>query len=301
MSAGAQSRFLEHIGPDMRVFEPVIRALLACFVFLAGALSAEAQGSRREKTIQSASRSMTAVVLPARDWCASIVSAEIRGTKANFQKNPTEVQRLIGAARFSITDDCPDAEVIRIRGVEKGRTIFLIYTTQERRWSIELVYSEDDILTMLQTNLAQAEVLRRVAYLETLSHMIRVNVLAVQYNLERFDPADTKINWDFDGIEGETFLSFLGRRNTETSAEVAADFARITANRCPGHGLVARETLSPQLHIHSFSCRADQTESHHIIVSVETGFAISHFAMHAQSRARLEQFARVIADRKALY
>ncbi len=276
------------------------RLLLACLAAIIAATAVSAQG-RREKTIQSSSRSMTAVVLPARDWCASIVSVEIRGTRAAFENSPVEVQRLIGATRFSVQDDCPDAEVIRIRGVDRGRTIFLAYTTQEKRWSIELVYSENDILSVLQTNLGRAEVVRRVAYLETLSHMIRVGVLQLQYTLERFDPADTKINWEIDDINGETFLSFIGRENKESTAEVSADFARTASNRCPGHGAITHEAASPAIHLHGFDCRVLGNEIFHIIVSIETGFAISHFVMHSTKKAPLAQFARLIANRKALY
>ena len=81
-------------------------AALVTIVMLLTAVQAEAP------VIWDPRSTLRAKVIPAADWCASVVSVDLHATQTVFEKSSEEVQRFIGAIRASVLYECPVAEII---------------------------------------------------------------------------------------------------------------------------------------------------------------------------------------------
>ena len=267
---------------------------------LAG-LMAGAPAAAKELPITGKLDNAAAFIVPATDWCSEVVSVEIRSTKDVVEKGMVEIQRLIGGTRGLIVADCPEAEIVRVRGLEKGKTIFLAYTQKIDGWRIRVVHSDGDILKLLRLDLSQKEILRGIAKVETQSHMARIGIRDFSYDKRPTEAEDVKINWDINDIQGETYVTILGDNPEMQTAELADQMANALINFCPEPSGLATDGDDKAIQVRGFECKNQGQNFYYGLVSIRIGNIATHFVLNSTQKQNVLDLIKLIADEKTLY
>lgn len=262
--------------------------------YYAGAAAAEVK-------VRGPIKEIEALVVPAKDWCSSVVSAELRGPKESFKSRPEDIQRLIAGTRIGVLEDCPAAELIRIRGVDNKKSLFLAYTDKSAGWSISVVDAEPALLPMLKLDASKENSVRKIALLETKSHMARIGIQGIVYDLEAKDEEDVRQNWKLKDIEGSTFLTFNRSDRFASIAELADLFANAAVDECAAAENLSRDSLKSGIEVRGFDCQASDGITHKMITVIEISNITATYVTASKSNDDLVALNRLIADGSVLY
>ena len=264
-------------------------------------LIASAPLAAKEVPITGKLDNAVAFIVPATAWCSGVVSVEIRSSKNVVDKGMVEIQRLIGGTRGLIVADCPEAEIVRVRGLEKGKTIFLAYTQKSDDWRIRVVHADGDILKVLRLDLSQKSTLRGIAKLETQSHMARIGIRDIAYDKRPMEVDDVKINWDVNDIRGETYVTILGEHPETEAAELADQMANALVNFCPEPFGLASDGDVGAIQVRGFECKNQGENLYYGLVSIKIGNIVTHFVLNSIQKDTVIKLIKLIADEKSIY
>lgn len=131
--------------------------------------------------VRSRDGAFTATFQPPQDWCGQIVSVDVSGRAASFQRSLEGLQRFIGAVRASVTVDCPAAQGLRLRGHTPEGDAFLAYSLAWRDWRIDVIDARIPALEPLRAQADHPETLSDIARVFTIRLTARADVSDVTW------------------------------------------------------------------------------------------------------------------------
>ena len=115
------------------------------------------------------------------------------------------------------------------------------------------------------------------------------------------EPSENKLSWVMDEIQGETHMATDRAADPRALKDLADAMLQEQAAACPTAGRQGGEAPGEGAQIRRFECKDGDKTIHHVIVSIDSGRQAAHFVMSSPNRAQLDDFTRVISDRKLLF
>lgn len=277
--------------PRMRSFS----TLLLISLFTSGLAA-------REVKVRDMQNNISASIVPAGKWCSAVVSAEIRGKKEDLIKDSKKTQTLIFGTQIAVAMDCPQAELFRIRGVHKGESHFLAYLEKADDWqNIIVVESDPEVLGVLRINQTKEESIRKIALLETKTHMARIGIAGIEYEAEPKDKEDIRQNWKLQTIQGSTFVIPERKQKFETLLALANIFADAAMKECEEVDRLSSDSLKSGIEIRGFDCKFGDAYNSQMILVSESGKMARVMHTKSENKPDLIKLNQLLADGSVLY
>lgn len=280
-------------------FKCWIACLLALLTF-ASSVAAEAP------TIRDKTGRLRATIVPANDWCSSVVSVNIRANKDVFDNSPEDVQRLIGAARLGILEDCPVVEIIRIHGLVDETGVFQAYTAKAIGWRIQVYASVGGVLSMLDAKQSPAEFSHNLAYFETRTEFARAKLPNVVLNPDDPIAESARVSWRIEGIDGATYVLSNRSKTFPTLGDLADAIAHQLAEQCGDEGKGAIENpdernVASNIQTRSFVCVQLVKRNVVAILVKEIDDVATIFIMTSESSRSVDTLMSFMSDKSIIY
>lgn len=246
--------------------------LSAAFILVAVAAHAQAPNVRHH------SGRISAAIVPPEDWCSSVVNVDLRATRSIFSKESDEVQRFVGAVRASIVEDCPEAEIVRIRGYAGAARVFQAYSAKQSGWNIVVLPTASGFLPMLQIKGPAHAMSRELAYLETRALFDRARLKSLQIDTADEGDGTDHLAWRIGEARGATYVVIDRKLLHKTLSDLADTAAHLLAADCLADGTVRNPEngkSATDVQSRTFDCvRPDGTVSTGVIVHETDNIAV---------------------------